>query len=164
METIRTPYHVVVVEDVGIWKYGAEPGDGSTRTQVDTTGGSGHLRADVEGLAIYYASAGKGYLLASKQGSDEFVVYEREDTNAYVMTFDIVAGGGIDGVTGTDGIDVLNVALGDTFPQGLFLAQDDETPGSRQNFKLVPWELVAHAHTTPLTIDTTSFDPRLVGR
>ncbi|RMG60841.1 MAG: phytase, partial [Calditrichaeota bacterium] len=108
------------------------------------------------------ASDSTGYLIASSQGSDEFVVYRREGNNDYVMTFELVDGNGIDGVKGTDGIDVTNFELNATFASGLFIAQDDGNPGANQNFKLVRWEDIARAIAPPLTIDPT-WDPRLVG-
>jgi len=76
-------------EDVGIWRYGAEPGAGSARVQIDSTGGSGHLSADVEGLSIYYTAGGGGCLLASSQGHSRFVVYDRAAPHAYRVTFQI---------------------------------------------------------------------------
>lgn len=145
-------------EDRGIWKYSAEPAGGAARTQVDKTGSGGHLQADVEGLTIYYAANGTGYLLASSQGSDDFAIYRREGNNAYVGSFTLVAGGGIDAVSNTDGIDVTNFSLGGPFPHGLFVAQDNG-----DNFKLVPWEAVDAALGGLLTTDTT-WDPRLVGK
>ncbi|HEX9370917.1 MAG TPA: phytase, partial [Roseiflexaceae bacterium] len=75
-------------EAVGIWRYGAEPGAGVARTQVDTTAVGGHVTSNIEGLAIYYTSSGGGYLIASSQGSDDFAIYRRGD-NAYVGTFAI---------------------------------------------------------------------------
>ena len=63
-------------EGAGIWQYGAEPSAGSTRSQIDTTGPTGHLTADVEGLGLYVASNGTGYLLASSQGNSAYVLYE----------------------------------------------------------------------------------------
>ena len=130
-------------EAVGIWKYGAEPGAGTTRTKVDSTGSAGYLTKDVEGLTIFYGSTGSGYLIASSQGSDSFVVYRREGTNPYVATFQIVAGNGIDAVTQTDGIDVSSASLGPVFPQGIFVAQDGRNDGCNQNFKLVSWQAIA---------------------
>jgi 3-phytase len=132
-------------EDVGIWKYGAEPAAGATRTQVDTTGSGGHLTADVEGLTIYDAGNGAGYLLASSQGSNSYVVYRREDANAYLMTFQLTGGNRIDGVTQTDGIDVTNANLGPAFPQGMFIVQDGKNDGCNQNFKYVSWRPIADA-------------------
>jgi 3-phytase len=145
-------------EQVGIWRYGAEPGDGAARSAVDSVA-SGNLTADVEGLTLYQASDGGGYLLASSQGDDSFAVYLRGPGNTFVGSFELVAGGGIDAVTGTDGIDVVNAPLGGAFPQGAFVAQDDEDDAGNQNFKLARWEDVANAFAPPLAIDTRR-DPR----
>jgi len=142
-------------ENVGIWRYGAEPGDGTVRTLIDSTGVGGHLTADVEGLAIYYEPGGSGYLIASSQGSDTYTVYERSGANPYVGTFAIVDGIGIDGASDTDGIDVTSAALGAAFPAGLLVVQDGANPGANQNFKFVKWDDIALAFSPPLRIDTT---------
>ncbi|MEW6072981.1 MAG: phytase [Planctomycetota bacterium] len=144
-------------ESVGIWRYGAEPDAGENRVSVDTTGAGGHLTADVEGLAIYYGARGGGYLLASSQGNSTFAVYERAAPHAFLLSFWIAADSdlGIDEVTGTDGIEVMNLALGAGFPQGVFVAQDDSNSGANQNFKLVPWEEIAQAADPPLVVDST---------
>ncbi len=152
-------YLFVGQEDIGIWRYGAEPGDGNARILVDKTRG-GHLEADVEGLAIYYAEGGGGYLIASSQGNDSYVVYQRSAPHDYVLTFGIAANAvhSIDAVSGTDGIDVTNLGLGSRFPGGLFLAQDDSNPGGKQNFKFVGWAEIAAAAKPPLVVDA-SYDP-----
>jgi 3-phytase len=155
--------HLYVGEEQGgIWKYGAEPDATTTRVLVD---GGKHFEADVEGLTIYYARGGRGYLIASSQGNSRFVVYTREGDNAYLATFRIAAGNGIDGAEATDGIDVTNVPLGRAFPLGLFVAHDGRNERSRRhtNYKLVPWETIARATDPPLRIDT-SWHPRRVGR
>jgi hypothetical protein len=118
------------------------------------------LQADVEGLTIYYAAGGAGYLIASSQGADEFAVYDREPPHSHLGNFRIVenAGAAIDDVSGTDGIDVMNAPLGSPFPSGVFVAQDGRNDGARgpnQNYKLVPWQSVANAMDPPLTIDTS---------
>jgi 3-phytase len=136
----------VAEEDVGIWKYGAEPEAGDARIRVDSVGDSGHLTADIEGLALYEGSDGGGYLLASSQNDNAFVVYQRDGDHAYVATFTIAAGA-IDEVSYTDGIDVTSAALGSAFPEGLFVAQDDDNDDGNQNFKLVPWDAIAPALT-----------------
>jgi 3-phytase len=147
-------------EAVGIWKYGAEPDTGDTRTLVDSTAAGGHLTSNVEGLAIYYTNTGGGYLIASSQGSDTFVIYQRGGNNAYVATFAIVAGNGVDRVTHTDGIDVSNFGLGSPFEQGIFVAQDGYDESSTNNYKLVRWHDIATAVSPALSIDTT-WDPRI---
>jgi 3-phytase len=136
-------YVYIGAEAVGIWKYGAEPSAGSDRTSVDTTGAGGHLTEDVEGLTIYDAGNGSGYLVVSSQGSDTFVIYRRENSNAYVATFAIVAGNGVDAVSETDGIDVTSANLGPAFPRGMFVAQDNKNDSFNQNFKYVPWHAIA---------------------
>lgn len=130
-------------EKVGIWKYQAEPDAEASRVKVDLVSPAGNLAADVEGLTIAYGSNGKGYLIASSQGNDTFVIYRREGDNAYVKSFRIIAGKAIDKVTDTDGIHVTTTNLGPLFPKGVFIAQDGVNDQANQNFKLVPWHLIA---------------------
>jgi len=152
-------------EDVAIWRYGAEPGDGTSsadRTKVDgLAADGGHLTNDIEGLAIYYRDGGAGYLIASSQGSNDYAVYDRGGTNPFVTRFSVVDGT-IDGSSYTDGVDVTNFPTAAGFSNGLFVAQDNTNtlPSANQDFKLVPWERIADANG--LSIDT-SWDPRLVG-
>lgn len=142
-------------ESEGIWKYGAEPTAGSIRSMVDSTGVGGHLTADLEGLAIYRAKGGKGYLFASSQGSNDFTVYTRDGNQSYLGRFSVDIGPA-DPVTHTDGIDVASVNLGPAFPVGAFIAHDDVNSGG-QNFKYVPWQSLAGLMS--LNTDTTQ-DPR----
>lgn len=132
-------------EDVGIWRYDAEPTAGDERVKVDSTGSSGHLVADVEGLAITYGDGGEGYLIASSQGDSSYVVYERGGSNPFVHRFQVRGGDRIDGTQDTDGIDVTAANLGATFSGGLFVAQDGDNDSGNQNFKLVPWETIIGA-------------------
>jgi 3-phytase len=139
-------------EDVGIWKYGAEPTAGDSRTQVDRVGSATGLKADVEGLTLYYRSDGGGYLIASGQstGPDvRNVVYERTGTNAWVGTFRV------EGADETDGMDVTNLPLGPGFPHGVFVTHDASPTPSRH--LLTPFERIATALN--LTMDST-WDPR----
>jgi 3-phytase len=101
------------------------------------------LTADLEGLAIYDKGNGTGYLIASSQGSDEFVLFDRI-SGAQRGRFRI-ASGAVDGVTHTDGIDVTSDFLGSTYPTGMFVAQDDRNDTGNQNFKLVPWTVISNA-------------------
>jgi len=136
-------------EDVGIWKYSAEPNGGDERAFVDGVDANGNLTADVEGLAIYYGKDGGGYLIASNQGAESYALYERADNNRFIGIFHIVAdaASGIDGASETDGIDVNSAYFGPEFPGGIFVVQDGRniTPNERQNFKLVPWQRISEA-------------------
>jgi 3-phytase len=147
----RTVY--IGEEAVGLWRFGAEPDAGDVLTQIDSTGEDGHLTADVEGVALYLAEDGGGYVLVSSQGSSTFVVYERGGDNAYIGTFRVIESAYTDAVSGTDGLDVTAFALGAAFPDGLVVVQDDLnlSPASTQNFKLISWRAVAEA--LGLTID-----------
>lgn len=139
----------VAEEDVGLWRYGAEPDAGDARRKLDSTGTGGRLQADVEGIGIYRGRDGTGYLVVSNQGADNYAVYRRDGDNAFVGMFSIVANNelGIDGASETDGLEVTSTPLGNRFPQGLLVVQDGRniTPAGKQNFKLVPWERVAAA-------------------
>ena len=139
-------------EDVAIWRYGAEPGAGDARVAVDVAGVTGHLDADIEGLALYAGPNNTGYLVASSQGNDSYVVYERRPPHEYRLTFEIGANAalGIDAVSDTDGIDVTSAKLGNAFPGGLFIAQDGTNTGANQNFKFVPWPDIAELADPPL--------------
>jgi 3-phytase len=138
----------VAEEDVGLWKYSAEPEGGATRTAVDKVGG-GHLTADAEGVSIYYGADGKGFVVLSNQGEDNYAVYRREGANEFVGKFHIIANeaSGIDGASETDGLDVVSAPLGARFPMGLLVVQDGRNlmPAERQNFKYVSWQDVMRA-------------------
>ena len=136
-------------EDVGLWRYSAAPDGGTARRLVDSTEPPGRLTADVEGVSIYVGAAGRGYLVVSNQGADNYAVYRREGDNEFVGFFDVVANDalGIDGVSETDGLAVSSAPLGPEFPQGLLVVQDGRniTPVERQNFKFVSWARIAEA-------------------
>lgn len=149
-------------EAVGLWRYAAEPTADDTRVLVDDV--NGNLTADVEGVAIYTTADGAGYLIVSAQGASEFVIYDRAipadgGANAYVGTFAVVENDMVDAVSGSDGLDVTNFGLGDAFPAGVFVTQDDLNlnPDENQNFKLVSWQVIADA--LGLMVDNM-FDPR----
>lgn len=154
-------------EKVGLWKTPAEPSraiEGELLLQPVKPAGD-ILAADVEGVCLYYATNGAGYLIASGQGENTFAVFAREGTNAWLGNFVVGANRplGIDQVTTSDGGDVTTFAL-PGFPQGALIVHDGENDGSvstrNTNFKLVPWEQIAGAWTPALAIAPSAFDPR----
>jgi 3-phytase len=115
---------------------------------VDTIRARLGLVADVEGLSLYIGPGDDGYLVASAQGADRFVIYERLPPFALIGAVTIAqsADGAIDAVSHTDGIDISSASL-PGFPQGVLIAQDDGNPrsGVDQNFKIVDWRDVEAA-------------------
>jgi len=142
-------YLYLGLEERGIRKYKAEPSAGEKYVVVDKVDAKGPLIPDVEGLTIYYGRNQTGYLIASSQGSNNFIVYTRGGSNDYVQTFTVVAGNKLDEVTSTDGIDTVSAHLGPRFPVGLLVVQDDRNDDHHQNFKLVSWQSIEDALRLP---------------
>lgn len=158
----------IAEENKGVWAYDAHPAaPASPLDRIAVAPGSLKTN-DIEGLSLFYgADAEQGYLLASEQGIGAFAVIERYDENSNGTPYELIdrfriGDGAIDGVTGTDGIDVLASNLGGPYSEGLFVAQDNSNKGGKQNFKLVPWgSVVQAAAATGLTLTTNpGFDPR----
>lgn len=140
-------------EDIGIWKYGAEPTAGTARTQVDRVGG--HVVADVEGLTLAYGAKGTGYLMASSQGDSTIAVYKRDGDNAFVKRFRIAGNGSIDAVSGTDGIDATSADAGSRFEHGVLVTHDaTNSSGRNSNLKYVPLEQILNLSPSPTSPST----------
>lgn len=133
-------------EKVAVWRYPLPVDiEEIIRFPVDIKAPLGNVIEDVEGLTLYLTPHVTGYLIASNQGNNEFLVYERTGDNPFLGSFRIEDGNGVDGVTETDGIDVTSAALGPDFEDGLLVVQDDEDDQGNQNFKYVRWADVAEA-------------------
>lgn len=138
-------------EAKGVWRYDLDPASTAQGVLI-AAAPSDALKPDVEGLTLI-RDGGKTFLIASSQGDSAFAVWRIDgDTSVFVGRFSPVAGGGIDPVTGTDGVAALGGPVG-PFPEGLVVMQDDvdsegETTSSArmtQNFKLVDWREVKKA-------------------
>lgn len=127
----------VAQEDVGIWRYGAEPTAGSTRVKIAAVG-DGHLVADVEGLALAKGPNLSGYLVASSQADSRYALYDRQ-THAFLRGFGIGSNGAIDAVQETDGVDICTSNLGPGFEHGALVVHDGQNTGSStSNLKYIP--------------------------
>ncbi|KAA9131622.1 phytase [Marinihelvus fidelis] len=138
----------IAQEDYGLWKYSASADAGNERSLIDSVEGE-HMVADIEGISIWHGANGGGYIVASNQGENSYLLYRLEGEHDYVGKFHVVAdpASGIDGVSETDGLDVTSAPLGDTYPQGMLAVQDGRNiaPAERQNFKFVSWADIAEA-------------------
>jgi len=143
--------YYVAEQDVGVWRYGAEPSASTTqRTLVLSTYlvNDGFLVPDIEGIAVIHDDLGT-FLLASSQGDSTFGVYNLDLLTApytLLRKFRVSSGAHADGCSITDGIDAANVWLGPEFPHGLFVCQDNtnSAPGAtgNQDFKYVPLDAI----------------------
>ena len=139
----------IAEENVGLWKYDADPAGGERRTMIDELSPHGHQISDIEGVTMADDGAGTGLIFSSSQGqwdeSSYFSIFDRE-TGKYRSSFRIVDGENADGCSHTDGIAATAQPLGPAYPQGVFVCQDDDNtePGGagNQNFKLTRLERV----------------------
>ncbi|MHA0327453.1 phytase [Sphingomonas melonis] len=138
----RTGTLYVAEEDVGLWRFAADPAAPATATPIARVDGK-TLVADAEGLALAPKGRTGGYLIVSSQGDSAYTVY-RLPAVTYAGRFRI-GGGAIDGTSDTDGIELALGDFGPAYRQGLFVAQDGDNAPDTQNFKYVSWAKVKAA-------------------
>ena len=129
-------------ERVGIWKFEAEP-NVPTRGKIVARVGQNGLVADIEGLTLYCATGGRGYLIASSQGNSTYKVYDRRDGNRFLLTIQPRAGR-IPAPKETDGIAVTSCPTSRDFPGGVLVAQNGlKRQPTGNNFLFFRWEEIA---------------------
>jgi 3-phytase len=138
----RTGLLYVAEEDVGLWRFAADPAAPTTATPIARVDGR-TLVADAEGLALAPAGRTGGYLVASSQGDNAYTLYRLPDVT-YAGRFRI-GGGEHDGTSDTDGIELALGDFGPHYPRGLFVAQDGDNAPDTQNFKYASWAQVLKA-------------------
>ncbi|MBP2514863.1 phytase [Sphingomonas sp. PvP018] len=138
----RTGLLYVAEEDVGLWRFNADPAAPATATPIAQVDGK-TLVADAEGLALAPSGRRGGYLVVSSQGDNAYTLYRLPGVT-YAGRFRI-GGGAIDGTSDTDGIDLMLGDFGPAYPGGLFVAQDGDNAPDTQNFKFVSWTAVRRA-------------------
>ncbi|WP_374570124.1 phytase [Phenylobacterium sp.] len=144
----RTGLLYVGEEDVGVWRFQADPSASPTGELTARADGV-HLAADAEGLAIAAEGADGGYLVVSSQGDSAFTLYRLGDM-AFVGRFLVTPGpNGVDGTSETDGLEISTAGFGPDFPGGLVVAQDGDNSPEAQNFKLIAWDEVRKALALP---------------
>lgn len=121
-------------EGVGVRKYYAHPDSSSIELALFATKG---IAEDHEGLSMYKANDGTGYILLSDQQANQFHVFPREGTKENKHDHPLIK------IIKTstdesDGSDITNVAINDQFKNGLFVAMS--TDGTFQIYK---WEDIA---------------------
>ena len=138
----RTGQLYVAEEDVGLWRFDADPSAPVTATSIAKVDGK-TLVADAEGLALAPSGRNGGYLVVSSQGDNAYTLYRLPGVT-YAGRFRI-GSGAIDGTSDTDGIDLILGDFGPAYPRGLLVAQDGDNAPATQNFKYVSWDAVRKA-------------------
>ena len=138
----RTGQFYLGEEDVGVWRFDLNAARPTAIPFAKVGEGQG-LVADVEGLALAPMGEKGGYLVASSQGDNAYVLLDLSD-GSLKGRFRI-QGGAVDGTVETDGIELALGDFGPDYPAGLFVAQDGDNLPEAQNFKLVSWASVKAA-------------------
>lgn len=115
---------------------------------IDKVSSGSGLVADVEGVSLWRGANGEGLVVVSAQSKDRYVVYDRKPPHALKGVISVApsSDGSVDGISHTDGLDVMSSPL-PNFPRGILVVQDDANPVSEvdQNFKIVDWRSVEAA-------------------
>jgi 3-phytase len=133
-------------ERSAIHKWRADPDAGDADVELAQFGRDG-FSGDREGIAIYAAADGTGYIVCTDQrpGRSEYRLYRREGEPGRPHEHQLVKvlQGPADS---TDGIEVTSRALNDAFRQGMLIAMNSKG----RNFLLFSWEQIAASGTPRL--------------
>ncbi len=121
-------------ETIGIRQYFASPEKGNDELALFATTG---VREDHEGLSIYPTSSTTGYILLSDQQANRFRVYSREGTKENPYDHKLLKIVNVSAQE-SDGSDVTEVPLNDTFKHGLFVVMSTD-----KTFHFYRWEDIA---------------------
>ena len=131
-------------EKYGVRKYHADPDAVDANTELGIIYTQDYLD-DNEGIAIYTINDSTGYILVSDQRANRFRIYTREGTPEDIEEGDPAKPHNHKLVkivnlstNNSDGCDVTNVALNETFPLGLFVAMSDDS-----TFEFYDWADIA---------------------
>lgn len=115
--TVDDTQGIVYYSDEGkcIRKYYAEPSKGN---QELACFGSSYFLDDIEGIAVAKEVNGKNYIIVSNQQNYSFVIFDSSDLS-FVKEVNL-------STKETDGCEVTTTPLGNIFPNGLFVAMNDE--------------------------------------
>lgn len=134
------------VEEEGILKVQAEPEYEFQTVWVKGSNPSDRtlVSSDIEGIALHKAN-NKTYLIASSQGNFSYAIFEIDNPDNYITSF-VIKDGIIDGAEETDGLEITNSYINESFPKGFLVVQDGFNFSGdtlqRQNFKYISIEKI----------------------
>lgn len=121
-------------EQVGVRKYAADPDQGDKQLGIFGTTG---FKVDHEGISIYKLTDSTGYILVSDQGANRFQIFSREGIKQNPYAHKLLKVVNV-AARQSDGSDVVNVPLNNTFKHGLFVTMSDD-----KTFHYYRWEDIA---------------------
>ncbi|MEE1946993.1 phytase [Pedobacter sp. KR3-3] len=121
-------------EQTGVRQYYADPAKGDKQLAIFGTTG---FQADHEGISIYKLTDSMGYILVSDQGANRFQIFSREGTSKNPFEHKLLKIADVQ-ARQSDGSEVVNMPLNDTFKHGLFVAMSDD-----KTFHYYRWEDIA---------------------
>jgi 3-phytase len=121
-------------EQTGVRQYYADPAKGNKQLSIMGTTG---FEADHEGISIYKLSDTTGYILVSDQGANKFQIFSREGTTQNPYEHKLLKVVNV-AARQSDGSDVVNVPLNNTFKHGLFVVMSND-----KTFHYYRWEDIA---------------------
>ncbi len=128
----------VAEENVGIWRFGAEPESDTTREPVALIAPWGLLSDEVKGVGIYKADPETAYLIAADIGANRLAVFDP-------ATASLLGAAVIPELVEAEGVAVTTVALGGEYPAGLIAVADEDESAGGTDIKLIDWQTVADA-------------------
>ena len=124
-------------EDAGIWRFPLLPENGDQATLIASIPSDCFPVDDIEGLAIYDGADAR-YLVASAQGIDRVAIIPLQGEEVLPCAGLVeIAAGEYDGVSETDGLDVVATPLGPEYPEGMLVMMDDQNEDLQTNFKFI---------------------------
>lgn len=123
-------------EGFGIRKYLADPDATDANKELAVFGTKGFKR-DREGIAIYKAGKGAGYIIVSDQQANQFRIFPREGVPGHPHDHPLLKIVKAD-TRVSDGCEVTSVPLPPLFPNGVFVAMSEG-----RTFHYYAWEDIA---------------------
>lgn len=135
----------VAQQDVGVWRYDADPESDPIPVIVDINR-LGRIASEVGGLALVDGGPSANFLIAANSGAGDYNVYDRNAQDRWIGAFRL--GGGGPAIEEAAGLFATRAPVGTAFPGGVLLVADDAN--SHADVKVVSWADVAKALNLPL--------------
>ncbi|WP_158636516.1 phytase [Luteimonas marina] len=125
-------------ENVGIWRFNADPEADVSAALVDSP--RGHIDEEVGGLAVHDGGAGSRWLIASNASAGTLNVYDLDRDAAFVASVAVAARDGSE-VDEPGPLHATSAAIGRRYPHGVLLVADEDGP----DVKSIPIDALAAA-------------------